>query len=489
MPKSAAQAKAPDPLRIGLAVIAAITLYRVAMLAFSTAELFVDESQYWQWGQELDWGYYSKPPLIGWVLRAVTELAGSDATFWIRLPGPLFQAATALILMGAAREVTDRRAAMMVGVTYVTLPVVAVGALLVSTDTILLPFFAGSIWLYLTLTRSPSGRRALALGLCLGVGMLAKYAAIYFVIGAVIGAALVPAARIRWRDAALAALGFLLVVSPNLIWNLQHDFTTLSHTADNVDWVRRPGIHLNPQGAVEFLLSQFGMIGPVLFAAWLIIAPRALRRPDWQPRWLVWMSLPTLALVTLQALLSKAYANWAVTAVAAILLLVVPVLWHRGRMWLWVTLALNLAVTAFLPFAATQATNWTRESDGRLLMRRYVGQQAMSDHILEEARRQGVTAVVSGNRHLLAGLFHAAKGSGIEVYAVPAPEHPPHFYAQQHPYPADRQGPYLFATLGDAPPCPGPLPVATWKPGPGTYAKAVLSMYVREGTCWPAAAD
>ncbi|TDK41364.1 ArnT family glycosyltransferase [Antarcticimicrobium luteum] len=487
MLKNAPRAKAPDPLWTGVAVIAAITLYRVVMLGFSSAELFVDESQYWQWGQELDWGYYSKPPLIGWVLRAFNELSGSDSTFWVRLPGVLFQATTALILIGAAREVTDRRAATMVGVAYVTLPVVAVGALLISTDSILLPFFAGALWLYLTLARSPSAPRALALGLCLGLGMLAKYAAIYFVIGAGIGAALLPPARIAWRDAALAALAFLLVIAPNLVWNLQNDLTTLSHTADNVDWVRRPGVHLNPQGAVEFLLAQFMVMGPVLFGAYLLIAARSLARPDWQPRWLVWMSAPTLVLVTGQALLSKAYANWAVTAVAAALLLVVPVLWHRARMWLWAGLALNLAATAFLPFAATQATNWTRASDGRLLMRRYVGQQAMSARILEEARKQGVSAVVSGNRHLLADLFHAAKGSGIHIYAVPMPEHPPHFYAQKHPYPADRRGSFLFATLGDTPPCPGAPPVATWKPGPGIFAPNTLSLFLRDTTCWPAA--
>ncbi|MDX2484415.1 MAG: glycosyltransferase family 39 protein [Pseudodonghicola sp.] len=480
-------------------MVAAITLYRMVMLGFSTAELFVDESQYWQWGQELDWGYYSKPPLIGWVLRAFNELSGSDSVFWVRLPGALFHAATALILMGAAREVTDRRAAMMVGVFYVTLPVVSVGALLMSTDTILLPFFAGALWLYLTLVRRPSWTRALALGLCLGLGMLAKYAAIYFVIGAGIGAALLPAARISWRDAAFASLTFLLVISPNLVWNLQNDLTTLSHTADNVDWVRRPGLHLNPQGALEFFLSQFMVLGPVLFGAYLVIAARALfRKPrppnghpnglrDWHARWLVWMSAPTLGLVTLQALLSKAYANWAVTACVAVLMLAVPVLWHRARMWLWVGLALNLAVAAFLPIAATQATHWTKGEDGQLLMRRYVGQQAMSDRILQEARTQGVSAVVSGNRHLLADLFRAAKGSDIAIFAVPVPGHAPHFYAQKHPYPAERTGAFLFATLGDTPPCPGALPVARWNPGPGIYAAATLSLYVRGASCWPAA--
>ena len=487
MQKSAPHGKAPDPVWTGLAVIVAITLYRVGLLGFSTAELFVDESQYWQWGQELDWGYYSKPPLIGWVLRAFTELAGSDSTYWVRLPGALFHAVTAVILMGAAREVTDRRAAMMVGVAYVTLPVVAVGALLISTDTILMPFFAGALWLYLALARRPSAGRAAALGLCLGLGMMAKYAAIYFVIGAGIGAALIPAARLARRDAAIAAAVFMVVIAPNLAWNLQNDLTTFSHTADNVDWVRRPGIQLNPAGAVEFFLSQFAVLGPVLFGAYLVIAGRALARGAWRERWLVWMSAPTLALVTGQALLSKAYANWAVTACLAALMLAVPVLWHRARMWLWAGLALNLAVTALLPVAATQATRWTLGEDGRLLMRRYVGQQAMSARILDEARRQGVSAVVSGNRHLLADLFHKAKGSGITIYAVPAAGAPPHFYAQEHPYPADRDGPYLFATLGDAPPCPGPEPVATWEPGPGAFAQSTLSLYLRSESCWSGA--
>ena len=56
------------------------------LLGFSTADLFVDEAQYWVWGQNLDWGYYSKPPMVGWLLRAVTDLAGSSSAFWATDP-------------------------------------------------------------------------------------------------------------------------------------------------------------------------------------------------------------------------------------------------------------------------------------------------------------------------------------------------------------------------------------------------------------------
>ena len=102
MPKNAARAEQAGWLWRAAAIVLALTALRVALLAVTPLDLFVDEAQYWLWGQELAFGYYSKPPMIGWVIRAVTELAGSDAPFWVRLPGPLFHAATALILAGIA---------------------------------------------------------------------------------------------------------------------------------------------------------------------------------------------------------------------------------------------------------------------------------------------------------------------------------------------------------------------------------------------------
>jgi 4-amino-4-deoxy-L-arabinose transferase-like glycosyltransferase len=72
----------PDPagwLAPAFAIVAAVTALRLVLLAFNRTDLFVDESQYWLWGQDFAFGYYSKPPLIAWVIGAVTTLAGSDA--------------------------------------------------------------------------------------------------------------------------------------------------------------------------------------------------------------------------------------------------------------------------------------------------------------------------------------------------------------------------------------------------------------------------
>ena len=49
-------------------IILALTLFRTAALAISPLELGVDEAQYWLWSQTPDFGYFTKPPLIAWIL-------------------------------------------------------------------------------------------------------------------------------------------------------------------------------------------------------------------------------------------------------------------------------------------------------------------------------------------------------------------------------------------------------------------------------------
>src|SRR4051794_13274044 len=123
--------------RLALTGIALVTFWRLTLLPFDSADLFVDDAQYWLWGQTLDWGYYSKPPLIAWILRLSTTI-GSDATFWIRAPLPLIHAVTALVLAFLARRLLGPRIGSLAGFGFVSLPAVALGSLLVSTDTPLL---------------------------------------------------------------------------------------------------------------------------------------------------------------------------------------------------------------------------------------------------------------------------------------------------------------------------------------------------------------
>ncbi|KAA1174528.1 glycosyl transferase, partial [Rhizobium tropici] len=137
-------------LQVAVAIIFGVTLWRVLMLLVNRTDLFVDEAQYWFWGQNLDFGYYSKPPMIAWVIRFFNAISGSDSTFWIRVSAPIFHLATALMLMCTTRRLIEgeegREIAPWVGVIFITLPAASLSAVLVSTDTIQILFVTIAIW-------------------------------------------------------------------------------------------------------------------------------------------------------------------------------------------------------------------------------------------------------------------------------------------------------------------------------------------------------
>src|SRR5215831_10261740 len=70
-------------LTIGL--ILTSTGLRIAYLAYNCPlELAPDEAHYWDWSRHLDWSYYSKGPLVAWIIRASCDMFGSLS---VRLTG------------------------------------------------------------------------------------------------------------------------------------------------------------------------------------------------------------------------------------------------------------------------------------------------------------------------------------------------------------------------------------------------------------------
>jgi 4-amino-4-deoxy-L-arabinose transferase-like glycosyltransferase len=465
----------PAALWGGLGILL-ITTWRIVGHAFSSADLFVDEAQYWLWGQSIEWGYYSKPPLIGWVIRLFTEI-GTDSAFWVRLPAPIFHGATAALIMAASWRVVPAWAAALSGLAYLTMPGIAVGSFLISTDTILLPFFAAALWIWFSLTERPSPWGAIGLGAILGLGMLAKYAAFYFLIGAVFAQIASPY-RLRLRDIALALAAFAIVISPNIWWNLQNGLSTLDHTVDNVDWIRDPGRRrgLNWGSLGAFIGSQFLFFGPLLMAAYLWFLPRAWRQS--RSRALMLFSLPILLLVCGQALASRAYGNWAAPAYVAAVMMVLPMLWDTGkrRLGKWILAAsftVNLIFTITIPLAGIFATAWHVPGKEQLLMSRYVGRAAISTQILDQAGQANLTTITSPDRDILADLMLRAP-KNVQIYSPPPNGQAKNHYALKHPLPQSVTGPILLADWEGAQPiCDGPVLVRL-PAGPGAYRGRTL---------------
>jgi 4-amino-4-deoxy-L-arabinose transferase-like glycosyltransferase len=315
----------PSPFRILVSAVLVLTFLRVAALATTGLELHGDEAQYWTWAQRLDFGYFTKPPLIAWIIAGATSVCG-DAAWCVRLPSPILHGLTALAVFWLTRAVfrADSRAdwiGLWAGAIWITLPAVAYSALLVSTDVPLLLCWTVFLAAWRSLVDARSGREAwllvLVAGLALGTGLLAKYAMAYALIGIALHMAVDRDARALLRSVKLPALiGIgLLVLSANLIWNLQNEFATVRHLGDNANL---KGELFHPLTALEFLGQQFGVFGPVPFAIliWRVVA-LVRGQASRAEKFLLVVTLPPLAVVTAQAVLSRANANWAVTAYPA----------------------------------------------------------------------------------------------------------------------------------------------------------------------------
>src|SRR5262249_54761091 len=57
-------------------LILATTALRIAYLSYDCPlDLAPDEAHYWDWSRHLDWSYYSKGPLVAYLIRAGCTVA------------------------------------------------------------------------------------------------------------------------------------------------------------------------------------------------------------------------------------------------------------------------------------------------------------------------------------------------------------------------------------------------------------------------------
>ncbi|MEQ8403935.1 MAG: glycosyltransferase family 39 protein [Oceanicaulis sp.] len=364
-----ADATRPEPLtdaivspRAAFAVVGALLAVRLLAMIADPNSLYADETQYWLWSRELDWGYFSKPPLIAWVIAATTAVFG-DADWAVRLAAPFLHAATAGFLgLAAARLFGEARIGALAAILWAVMPGVWLSSQIISTDAVLMTGWSAGLYCLIRLRDGPSWPHAVGLGLAIGWAFLAKYAAIYFLLGA--GLSILMDAPVR--RALISAQGLtagaivLALLSGNLAWNAANDFATVSHTAANANW---GGPLFNLEDFTDFFTGQMGVFGPISFVLLLLAVIQVCRSSarGWnqaRPRlMLVLFTLPPLLIVSIQAFISRAHANWAASAYGAGTILLAWFLlsgprWRRGA--LAATLALHL-VTGFalLAFAAS----------------------------------------------------------------------------------------------------------------------------------------
>ncbi len=435
-----------------LAVLGALLAVRLFALSLNATDLFFDEAQYWSWSLKPAFGYYSKPPLIAWIIRAAGDACGVSE-FCVRLPSPIIHTATALTIYSVAAHLYGRRTGFWSAVVFATLPGVSLSAGIISTDVPLLFFWAVALYGFVRLIDTDRWWPPGLLGVALGLGLNAKYAMVYFVISAGLAILVLPERRHMLRDARIyvaVAIG-LLLIAPNLAWNAENSFATFAHTADNANWT---GPLLNPGKALEFFGAQFGVFGPILFGSLLVITVRAWRQglpaPD---RLLLAFALPVIIIVTVQAFLSRAHANWAaVSYVSATVLVTATLIREVSWRWLKASLALHVAILVAIGLATAMAGSFRLPGGGDPFART-LGWRAVAEEtaaVLAAARGAGrpFGAVLTDDRAVTAELIYYMRDEPTPVFAWhERGTRPRDHYELSRPYAKGSPEPVLLVSL------------------------------------------
>lgn len=439
-----------------LIITVAVTAVRVLILNLTDLNLGPDEAQYWFWSTDLASGYFSKPPMIAWIIAGATAVCG-DGEACIRTPSPLLYGLAALFIFGAARIFYGVRAAFWSALFFILLPGISLSAALITTDVPLLCFWAMATYGLAVLLAKPPGEgrlAALLTGAAIGLAMLSKYAGAYFLLGLAVAAIFdrrVRAQVLGWNGALIVA-GALIVFSPNIFWNLHHGFATVSHTAFNAGLEQKK--LFNFDRLAEFFGAQFIVFHPILMGvilAGLIVGLRRNRWPYAKPDDIVLLclSLPVIAIGLGIGFLSKANANWAAPAFVG--LSIVAAVWLirvEAKRWMQATLAVALVVAAGLYTAALSPRfiDFIGQSNAFKLLR---GWNTQGPAVVRAARENGIAALLAEDREDMASLLYYTRGSGLPILMwTPEPGHPTDHFQMTRAY-AGSPDRVLFITRRD----------------------------------------
>lgn len=452
--------------------LAAACLFRVYYILNGPVDLSPDEAQYWEWARRLDLSYYSKGPLIAYLIAMGTAVFG-DNVFGVRITAAALSLLGSAVLYALGRDLYGEKVGACSAALFQVVPLFSVYGVVMTIDAPFVFFWLLSMLLLLRAVRRNAAFHWALLGASVGLGLLAKYTMAFFYLSSVLYLLTSEDRRrlLLTLGPYVGVLVSLLFFSPVVIWNAGHDWVTLRHTLESHVQVQR-GLNLSLAGLLEFTGSQLGALTPLLFVLMIYAVIRNRKTPE--GAFLFWSSAPVLLFFFAKSIQAKVQANWAMTGYLAGLIAFSAV-YANGLAWKGkkALLALAVAMPLFLTAVAHYPSllNLPPELDPSARLR---GWEALGEEVGRiGAELEGPSFIFSDSYQVASELAFYVKGHPV-TYCInlgrrmnqydlwPGPEGLLHYDA-------------VFVTIGDT-----RMPEAVGNAFDG-YEKRLFSIYDGKG--------
>jgi hypothetical protein len=298
----------------------------LAVILFFHIDLAPDEAQYWTWSQNLDWGYYSKPPGIAWQIAVGTKIFGSNL-LGVKCVAMLFSCCLAYAVYFLAKRcgLTNKQC-LWAALLMTFSPMGILGSLLVTTD--------GGLILFWTLASivlaSNTCPNYYLFGLLIAMGALFKWPIYILWIICFFALWIKPSFRSYHAIGGFALSLFGLL--PSLFWNVQHDWATFRHVGSTIHTGR--GYSLLSGNPLDFIGAQLALFSPICILgvslAWIRMRKQGKKLSS-PVLFCGGISILILAIYIVLSFFKKIQGNWCIFVYPGISVLSAALISHAPR--------------------------------------------------------------------------------------------------------------------------------------------------------------
>jgi dolichol-phosphate mannosyltransferase len=297
---------------ITLSVFSYVLLLKLAFLGL--VNVIPEEAYYWNYAQHLDIGYLDHPPLVAWLIWISTSWFG-HSEFAVRLPALISWLIASVFMFRLTLNLQERPAAFRSVLLMAVLPIYFGVGFFITPDAPLHAAWAACLYFLERALIGADRRSWLGVGICVGLGLLAKYTFALLGLGTLIFVLFDTKAR-RWLvrpQPFVAALVALILFSPVLFWNLQNGWASFVFQGTR-RWDGNQDFSLHLIFASLFLvLTPVGVLsaGKILLSARdSLDSHRTEDRQRKKRLWLFSFTAVPLAVFVIQSLQNEPKLHW-----------------------------------------------------------------------------------------------------------------------------------------------------------------------------------
>jgi len=392
------------------------------LIYLGNIELLQEEAYYWNYAQHLAPGYLDHPPMVALLISFGTLLLGNNE-FGVRLGAFICWFITAFYVYKLTQTIFNKDAAFKAIILVAVLPIFFGVALVMTPDAPLIACWSGALYsIYRALVQ---GERTAwyPVGIWLGLGLASKYT-IAFLGPAIVLFLLLDAPSRKWLlkpEPYLAAILALVIFSPVIWWNYQHDWVSfLFQSKQRLEGT--PSFSIDQLlGSILILLTPTGFL-----AALYTMRPRLARLEFLHAKpgnvssrnylYCMIMAIVPLSFFALLSLRSGIKLNWTGPIWLALLPFIAwtmtrhkdKPLWLVSRLWPNTLVIITLGYAILLHYFAIGLPGLSYSSSDFLFGWGNLAQQV-------EIKVQTIE-INGGDRPLVAGIDRYKTASGLAFY-------------------------------------------------------------------------